>query len=38
MALRTSVFYLLSIVVGGLSATLAYGLSTLHGKAGYSGW
>lgn len=38
MATRTTFFYVLSVVVCGLSATLAFGLSKLHGRGGYSGW
>ncbi|GMK56821.1 hypothetical protein CspeluHIS016_0306610 [Cutaneotrichosporon spelunceum] len=38
MATRTTFFYVLSVVVCGLSATLAYGISKLHGRGGYSGW
>lgn len=38
MAVRNSAFYLISIVISGLSATLAYGCSMLHKKHGIQGW
>ncbi|TXT05348.1 uncharacterized protein COLE_06668 [Cutaneotrichosporon oleaginosum] len=38
MAVRNVAFYVISIVVSGLSATLAYGLSTLHLRNGLEGW
>jgi MFS family permease len=37
MALRNTAFYVMSVVVSGLSATLAYGLSQMHGTAGKEG-
>lgn len=37
MAVRNTFFYVISIVISGLSATLAYGLGTLHNKGGLQG-
>jgi hypothetical protein len=37
MATRNTLFYVLSIVISGLSSTLAYGLSMLHGRSGNQG-
>lgn len=38
MATRNSWFYITSIVISGLSSTLAYGLSKLDGRSGKNGW
>ena len=38
MALRNAVFYVMSIVVSGLSAILAWGISQLNGRTGRAGW
>ncbi|KAF9049870.1 major facilitator superfamily domain-containing protein [Panaeolus papilionaceus] len=35
---RLAVFYLVSIVLGGFSSILAYGLAQLNGKGGLGGW
>ncbi|KAG8807311.1 hypothetical protein FRC18_005628, partial [Serendipita sp. 400] len=38
MQLRLACFYLMSVLAGGFASILAYGLYTLDGKAGRSGW
>lgn len=38
MATRTTFFYILSVVVCGLSSLLAWGISHMDGLGGYSGW
>lgn len=38
MQQRLAIFYLFSILLGGFSALLAYGLAQLSGKGGYLGW
>ncbi|KAF9042193.1 major facilitator superfamily domain-containing protein [Panaeolus papilionaceus] len=35
---RLALFYLSSVVIGGFSSILAWGLSRLRGKAGLNGW
>jgi len=37
MATRNTTFYVISIVISGLSSTLAYGLGLLHGRHGLQG-
>jgi hypothetical protein len=38
MMLRLAVFYLLSILAGGFSNILAYGLMQMNGYGGLKGW
>lgn len=36
--LRLAAFYLISVVVGGFSAILAYAITFLNGRYGIAGW
>ncbi|TXT04324.1 hypothetical protein VHUM_04211 [Vanrija humicola] len=38
MAVRMSVFYIMSVTVSGFGAAMAYGISQLHGRNGHAGW